>query len=146
MNIDLLLLQELQSLASVGNNDSDNNTLETNIPFGHIAFINEKFWKNQRFHKKSAEQKTSHPGLSISSTEKKVAFGTSRTDGRSNDKNIFWVSPKECDILKKTAVFLLSHWAPADIFQIDTRKADSVKSHKMLSKAKLSELKNAGYY
>ena len=84
------------------------------------------------------------PGLSISSTEK-VAFGTSRTDGRSNDK-IFLVSPKECDILKKTAVFLLSHWAPADIFQIDTRKADSVKSHKMLSKAKLSELRNAGYY
>jgi len=146
MNLDPFILQDLQSLAYVGNNDSENKTLDTNIPFGHIAFINENFWKNQSFHKKSSEHRTSHPGLSISSSEKKVAFGTSRTDGRSNDKNIFWVSPKECDILNKTAVFLLSCWAPADVYQIDTRKADSVGSLKILSKAKLSELKNAGYY
>lgn len=146
MNIDLLLMQELESLASYGHKSIDDLPSSYNIPFGHVAFIHEKVWQNESFYKKAKEKRASHPGLSISSSEQKVAFGTSQTDNRSNSKDHFWVSPKECDILNRTVVFLLSLWAPADIFRIDSRKSNTIKSMKILCKSKLSELKNAGYY
>lgn len=144
MNIDALLLSTLETLSYLESNECECNInfLETKIPFGNIAFINENFWKLSSNYKASSHKRKSHPGLSISSKENKVIFGSSQLSNRKrNYKKYFFVNHNDCSIINKDMVFVFDTQIPATINMIDTNKS----YYEPLCEKKMKELKDAGY-
>lgn len=122
--------------------ENKNDLLPLPIPFGNIAFIKERFWKFSGKYREPASKRSSHPGLSLSSKNCLLAFGTSKTTNRErNRKDYFLVYPSDCPILKKQCLFITSIIIPGDQTMIDRSKT----SYEPLSDSKLQELKNAGF-
>ena len=142
MNIDVLLISNLETLACLEDNESElqNNGFKQRIPFGNIAFIKEKFWKLGEKYLEPHNKRSSHPGLSVSTKDDKVVFGSSQTDNRFGP-NFFSVKPTECPILTKEVVFILDTYIYATISMIDYKKT----SYEPLCEEKMKELRNAGY-
>ena len=140
MNIDALLLSNLETLSYLESNNEV--ILNDKIPFGNIAFIYENFWKLSPNYKASSQKRKSHPGLSISSKESLVIFGSSQLSNRDpNNKNYFFVGHDDCSIISKDMVFIFDTQIPATISMIDRNKTH----YSPLSKEKMEELKDAGY-
>ena len=136
MQLDLIILRQLSE-----NLDNINfDTFELNIPFANIAFIKEKYWRNNPDYIKSVENRSSHPCLSIDSINGKVIFGTSKTDNR-NPEDVIFISKKDCQIIDRDMVFLKKFWIYANINMIDYSKTYYAP---VSDKVKM-ELENAGY-
>ena len=136
MQLDLIILRQLSE--SIDNINSD--TINLSIPFANIAFIKEKFWKTNPNYARSDEKRNSHPCLSISSSNNKVIFGTSKVKNR-NPKDVISVSKKDCEIINQNMIFLKDFWIYADICMIDTSKSE----YAPVSDRIKMELENAGY-
>ena len=144
MNIDTLLISSLSTLSECEGIDIENiiNSKSQKIPFGNVAFIKEKYWRNSLSYKESASKRKSHPGLSISSESNLVIFGSSQLRNRDkNNKNYFFVNHNECPILNKNVVFVFDTFISATINMIDITKT----YYEPLCERKMKELKNAGY-
>ena len=147
MNVDRLLLESLETLANIESDDcqannGSNEFLNAKIPFGNIAFIKERFWRLSVKYIEPLEKRTSHPGLSISSNENIVIFGSSQLDNRDpNNKNYFFVNKDECPILTKNMVFIFDTQIPATKNMIDRTKT----YYEPLCEEKMKELKDEGY-
>ena len=139
-SFDLLLKLSLEQSVShlLADNPETETAADNLLPLGNVAFFKESAWKNSDFYAKPARFRAAHPGLSLSSSNLKIAFGTSRLDGRDwSDSSLFLVNKSQCKILSKDVVFLLKSVAPLSLFQIDYRLDDSAE----LSSDALKELK-----
>lgn len=139
-SFDLMLKLSLeQSVSDFLAGDSKADSVPENLlPLGNVAFFKESAWKNSDFYIKPARFRAAHPGLSLSSSNLKIAFGTSKLDNRDwSDSSLFLVNRNQCKILSRDVVFLLKSVAPLSLFDIDYRLDDSAK----LSLDALKELK-----
>ena len=150
MTEDLLLLKSLEVLANPGSIDCylSDGLLSKKIPFGNIAFIKERFWRQSVNYIEPGEKRASHPGLSISSNEDIVIFGSSQLDNRDpNNKNYFFVNKDQCPILNRNMVFIFDTRIPAITDMIDTTKDtfyEPLCEKKMKElEEKMKELRNA---
>ena len=145
MNTDLLLLKSLETLANLESTDChpDGIFYGSKIPFGNIAFIKERFWKLSTNYIEPGDKRGSHPGLSISSDNNIVIFGSSQLSNRNpKSSNYFFVHRNECAILSKNMVFIFDTQIPATTDMIDTKKTTY---YEPLCDQKMKELKDAGY-
>ncbi|NLI78927.1 MAG: hypothetical protein GX442_21100 [Candidatus Riflebacteria bacterium] len=84
------------------------------LRFGQVAFIKNRFWSAlPEFQEETWDSSDAHPGLCVSDGPVEVAFGTSRLGRpRPAAAEPFRVDPPDCDVLKKSAVFLLKERRP----------------------------------
>jgi hypothetical protein len=123
--LDLLLQNSLAQLAM--ETTTGEAEVSDSLDFATAAFFRESCWKSFDWHRAASGQKrTSHPGLSISSRNNQVAFGSSKTDGREPATTLI-VTPADCSILERRTAFLLQYSAPLTIFDVDYRRSATAK-------------------
>ena len=126
--IDLLVMNSLAGLAHGFDKPAtcSDETVDCSlvIPFGEVAFFKERAWKPSNWYRRARDvSRQAHPGLSLSSKTRQVAFGTSSLKGKDlSDPANFLVQQHDCKLLSIPTLFLLKYSAPLGVHDVDHSK------------------------